>query len=111
METITWEDFKKVDIRVGTIMQVEDFPEAHNPSYKIWIDFGKDIWIKKTSAQITELYSKTELVNKQILWVVNFKDKQIANFISECLITWVYSEKWVILSAVDRKINNWKRLL
>jgi len=68
MKTISWEDFKSVDIRVWTIVDVQDFPEARNPAYKVWVDFGEEIWIKKTSAQITHLYNRENLVWKQILW-------------------------------------------
>ncbi len=84
-DIISFEDFIKVDIRTGTIIEVNDFPKAKKPAYQLTIDFGK-LGVKKSSAQITDLYSKEDLVNKQITAVVNFKPKQIANFVSECLI-------------------------
>ncbi len=99
---ITWEDFEKVDIRVGKIIEVDDFPEARNPSYKLKIDFGK-LGIKKTGAQLTKLYSKGDLLNKQILAVVNFPPKQVADFMSECLILGVVKEDGeVILLQPER---------
>lgn len=88
---ISWEDFEKVDIRVGTIISVSDFPKARNPSYQLEIDFGI-LGIRKSSAQITTLYQKEELIGKQILAVVNFPKKQIANFFSECLVLGVYGK-------------------
>ncbi|MDR6404933.1 MULTISPECIES: tRNA-binding protein [Chryseobacterium] len=88
---ISWTDFEKIDIRCGTIISVSDFEKARNPSYQLEIDFG-DLGIKKSSAQITALYQKEELVGKQILAVVNFPKKQIANFFSECLVLGVYGE-------------------
>ena len=103
---LTWEEFEKVDMRVGTILTVEDFPEARNPSYKMTIDFG-EIGIKKTSAQITKLYTKEELVGRQIIAVVNFPPKQIANFISECLVLGIVGdEKEVILLSAERPAKN-----
>ncbi len=111
MNTIVWSDFEKVDIRVGTIIRVEDFPEIKNPSYKVWVDFWEELWIKKTSAQITWLYSKQELVGKQVLWVVNFPPKQIGKFMSEFLLTWVDSDDGIILASLDKKSDNWKKLL
>lgn len=111
METISWEDFTKVDIRVGTIIDVQDFPEIRNPSYKIWADFWEELWIRKTSAQVTQLYSKQELLWKQILWVVNFEPKQIGKFMSEFLITGIYTDSGVVLSSLERKVENWGKLL
>lgn len=83
---ISWSDFEKVDIRVGTVMEVLDFPKAHRPAYKLVIDFGIPVGLLKTSAQITKLYSKEELIGKQLVAVVNFPEKQIANFKSQCLV-------------------------
>ena len=88
---IAWEDFEKIDIRSGTIISVSDFPKARNPSYQLEIDFGI-LGIRKSSAQITTLYKKEDLIGKQILAVVNFPKKQIANFFSECLVLGVYGE-------------------
>jgi tRNA-binding protein len=88
---INWADFEKIDIRVGTIKEVTDFPNARKPSYQLSIDFG-ELGIKKSSAQITALYEKDVLMGKQVIAVVNFPVKQIANFFSECLVLGVYNE-------------------
>ena len=106
---ISWDDFAKIDIRVGTIMEVNDFPKAKNPAYQISIDFG-ELGIKRSSAQITGFYDKTSLVGKQVVAVVNFPPKQIANFFSECLVLGVYTDKKeVVLLAPDRPVENgWK---
>jgi len=88
---ISWGDFEKVDIRVGTIINVNDFPNARKPSYQLTIDFG-ELGIKRSSAQITALYEKEKLVGRQVIAVVNFPVKQIANFFSECLVLGVYNE-------------------
>jgi tRNA-binding protein len=107
---IAWADFEKVEIRTGTIVSAEDFPEARNPSFKLKIDFGV-LGIKKTSAQITKLYSKEELVGKQVVAVVNFPPKQIANFMSECLVLGaVNDQKEVILLQPDKKAENGQRI-
>ena len=103
---ISWQDFEKIDIRTGTIISVSDFPEARNPSYKVEIEFG-DLETKKSSAQITKLYQKEDLIGKQIIAVVNFPKKQIANFFSECLILGVYGEnKEVTLLATSLPTKN-----
>ncbi len=105
-EIISFENFTKVDIRVGTILSVNDFPKVRKPAYQIIIDFG-EIGIKKTSAQITTLYSKDELVDKQVLAVINFEPKQIANFMSECLILGIHQNKNdVVLLKSSHKIKN-----
>ena len=88
---ISWQDFEKIDIRTGTVLEVNDFPNAKKPAYQLTIDFG-DLGIKKSSAQITTLYSKEEIVGKQVIAVVNFPVKQIANFFSECLVLGVYNQ-------------------
>ncbi len=102
---ITFEDFTKVDLRVGTIIEVRDFPEARNPSYQLTIDFG-DLGIKKSSAQITTLYSKDDLMNKQIIAVINFPKKQIAKFMSECLVLGAVNGKDVMLLNPEQHVKN-----
>lgn len=104
---ISWEDFEKIDIRTGTIIEVNDFPKARKPAYKLSIDFGSELGIKRSSAQITTHYSKEELLNRQVVAVVNFPPKQIADFISECLVLGVYDEnKDVILLQPQRSMLN-----
>jgi tRNA-binding protein len=104
--TITFEDFIKVDIRIGTIIEVNDFPQARKPAYQIRIDFG-DLGIKKSSAQITDLYTKKELLNKQVSAILNFKSRQIANFMSECLVIGVYNtDGAVVLLQASKEIKN-----
>ena len=104
-KTIQFGDFTKVDIRVGTITEVNDFPEARNPAYKLSIDFG-DLGVKKSSAQITTLYKKEDLLNKQILAVVNFPKKQIGKFLSECLVLGAVDGKDVILLNPEIPVKN-----
>ena len=102
---IAFEDFEKVDLRIGTIIEVNDFSEARQPAYQLTIDFG-DLGIKKSSAQITSLYQKEELLGKQIVAVVNFPKKQIAKFMSECLVLGAVNEKNVILLNPEIKVKN-----
>ena len=102
---ITFEDFTKVDLRVGTIIEVNDFPEARNPAYQLTIDFGA-LGIKKSSAQITTLYKKEDLLQRQIIAVVNFPNKQIAKFMSECLVLGAVDGKDVILLKPEHKVKN-----
>ncbi|MBD1259213.1 tRNA-binding protein [Maribacter polysiphoniae] len=105
-DTISWSDFAKVDMRVGTIIEVRDFPEAHKPAYQLKLDFGEGIGVKKSSAQLTELYTKEELLGKQVIAVINFPDKQIANFMSECLILGAVAGKEVVLLKPDSSVPN-----
>jgi tRNA-binding protein len=103
--TITFEDFTKVDLRVGTIIEVHDFSEARNPAYQLTIDFG-DLGIKKSSAQITTLYKKEDLLKRQIVAVINFPKKQIGKFISECLILGAVNNNDVMLLHPEVKVSN-----
>ena len=104
-ETITFEDFSKIDLRVGTIIEVNDFPEAHKPAYQLTIDFGV-LGIKKTSAQITALYTKEDLLDRQIVANVNFEEKQIANFMSQCLVIGAVDSEKVILLSPEEQVPN-----
>ena len=108
--TITWDDFEKIDIRAGTVVEVSDFPKARKPAWKLKIDFG-ELGIKQSSAQITAFYSKESLLNSQVVAVVNFPPKQIADFYSECLVLGVYTgQKDVVLLRPDRAVDNGWRI-
>ena len=110
-ETITWNDFEKVELRIGTVVRAEEFPEARRPAYKLWIDFGEH-GHKKTSAQITAKYSAQELVGRQVIAVTNFAPKQIANFMSECLVTGFANEQGeIVLATSDQPLPNGQRLV
>lgn len=104
---ITWEDFEKIDIRVGTITSAEPLEGARKPAFKLVIDFGDEIGIRRSSAQITSLYKTTDLTGRQIIAVVNFPPKQIGNFFSECLVLGIYDEeKNVVILKPDKPVSN-----
>ncbi len=111
METITWHDFEKVELRAGTILEVLDFPGARKPAYKIKVDFGP-FGEKWSSAQITKHYTKEELIGRQVLGVINFPEKQIANFMSQFLVTGLADDNGdIILAAIDKPVPNGSKLI
>ena len=111
MNQISWSDFEKVDIRTGTIIRAELFPQAKKPAYKLTIDFGKQLGIKKSSAQITAYYDRASLFQKQVIAVVNFPPRQIADFMSECLVLGIYDEtNNVILLKPERPVVNGQKV-
>lgn len=106
MQSISWDDFEKVELRVGTILEVLDFPKAKKPAYKLKIDFG-ELGQKWSSAQITKHYTKESLIGKQVIAVVNFPEKQIADFMSQCLVTGFEDANGdIVLTAVDKPVPN-----
>lgn len=108
---LTWEEFEKTEMRVGTILEANDFPDARKPAYQLTIDFGAEIGIRKSSAQITKRYTKEDLAGRQIVAVVNFPRKQIGKFMSECLVLGAVGEEGdVILLAPDLKVENGLRI-
>lgn len=109
MNSITWDDFQAVHLVAGTIVRVELFPEARQPAYKIWVDFGM-YGEKKTSAQLTQLYAPNDLIGKQIIGVINFPEKQIASFRSQFLLTGFYTEAGVVISTLERPVPNGSRM-
>jgi tRNA-binding protein len=107
MKNITWDDFKKIEIRVGTILEVNNFPEAIKPAYQLKVDLGREIGTKQSSAQITDLYSKKSLIGRQVIVVVNLFPKKIGPFISDCLVSGFYKENnSVVLAVPDKSIPN-----
>ncbi len=112
LQTISWKQFEKVELRVGTVIRAEPFPEANKPAYKLWVDFGEEIGIKKSSAQITDLYLPADLIDKQVIGVVNLPPKQIGPFISECLITGFHrNNDGVVLAVPDKNIPIGSKLM
>ena len=111
MDTINWADFEKIELRAGTVLEAFDFPEARRPAYKVRVDFG-EFGVKWSSAQITKHYTKQELVGRQIAGVINFPKKQIANFMSEFLVTGFADENGdIVLTAIDKKVPNGSKLI
>lgn len=110
MELINWSDFEKVELRVGRIIKVESFPEARKPAFKVWVDLG-ELGIKKSSAQITHRYTEETLLNKQVVCVVNFPEKQIGPFISQILVTgFANSRGEIVLAVPDQEVPNGAKL-
>lgn len=109
-QQITFDDFLKVDIRVGTILEAEVFEKARNPAYKILVDLGPEIGTKKSSAQLTQVYQPQDLIGKQVLCVVNFPPRQIATYMSEVLILGTYSQEGVVIIQPERSVKNGDRL-
>ena len=109
-QELSWTDFEKIEMRIGTILEVNEFPEARKPAFQLTIDFGTEIGVKKSSAQITKQYKMEDLVGKQIVGVVNFPKKQIGNFMSECLVLGSVNEDEIILLISDLKVQNGLRI-
>jgi tRNA-binding protein len=109
-EPISWSDFERVELRVGTIVRVEEFPEARRPAWKLWVDLGEELGVRRSSAQLTELFRADELVGRQVICVTNFPEKQIGPFISQVLVTGFPTANGVVLATPDRPVPNGSRL-
>jgi tRNA-binding protein len=108
---LTWNEFQKVELRVGTVVAVDEFPEARKPAWKLTVDFGSEIGVRRSSAQITDHYGKQDLLEKQVLAVINFPPKQIGPFMSECLVTGLIQDDGsVVLAVPDKPVANGLRL-
>ncbi len=111
MKTITWEEFENIELRVGTIVEIEDFPEAKDPAYKMKIDFGEELGIKTSSSQITHHYTKEELLGQQVIGVVNFPPKKVGKYVSECLVTGFKDKDGdIVIARPDKKVPNGEKL-
>ena len=111
MHSIDWKDFEQVELRAGTIVNARDFPAARKPAYKLWVDFGEDLGVRRSSAQVTDLYSPEDLIGRQVIAVVNLPPKQIGPFVSECLVTGFHQEDGsVVLATPERSLRNGARL-
>lgn len=111
METISWSDFEKLELRAGTVTEVKAFPEARKPAYKLKIDFGEEIGIKQASAQVTDHYTGEDILGRQVICVVNFPPKQIGPFVSECLVTGLYKKDGsVVLAVPEQPVQDGARL-
>jgi len=111
MEEISWDDFMRVELRVGTVTAVDEFPEARRPAWKLTVDFGEEIGVRRASAQVTDLYSPEDLIGKQVVGVVNFPPKQIGPFMSQCLVTGFHrADGAVVLATPDSEVPNGARL-
>lgn len=111
MKTINFDEFNMVELHVGTVVEVQEFPQARKPAYKVSVDFGDEIGVKRTSAQITDLYSLDDLVGKQVIGVVNLPRKQIGPFVSEFLLTGFMGRGGVVLAVPEREVKNGEKLM
>lgn len=109
-DEISWDHFEAVELRVGTVVDVQEFPEARRPAYKVWVDFGDGVGVKKSSAQVTDLYTPEDLLGRQIIGVINFPDKQIGPFRSEFLLTGFVTAEGVVLAQPERPVGNGAKL-